>query len=271
MLIDLDYLRTVHIADLSRAARAVGLSWKSGTLSKADIIDRLSRYPAMASAAVAVLKRENTSANGRVTFRPASPQAKVSDWLDSDEGEQTPPKAGVVAPTALPPSAPLIDLSAYALKSELQAQGEGFNHRLSASVRALADLSTHVRRENSAIRAELGRALNDYTLAGGSVSLFLHYIGFLRAGPIDSIRGAIIRMRAPTADLAQLSLGCSVAAFRAVSGPLITALSDSRRDTIPVPQAIDNPLPASIYLGGRTETGDIGPSLTSTLEALAVR
>lgn len=123
----------------------------------------------------------------------------------------------------------------------------------------------------SPVFAKLGRALNDYTLAGGSVSLFLHYIGFLRAGPIDSIRGAIIRMRAPTADLAQLSLGCSVAAFRAVSGPLITALSDSRRDTIAIPQAIDNPIPASIYLGGRTSTGDIGPSLASTLEALAIR
>jgi len=85
MLVDLDYLRTVHIADLSRAARAAGLSWKSGTLSKADIIERLSQYPAMASAAVAVLKRENTPANGRVTFKPAASQVKASDWLDDDD------------------------------------------------------------------------------------------------------------------------------------------------------------------------------------------
>ena len=154
-MLDLDYLRTVHIADLSRAARSAGLSWKSGTLSKANIIEFLSQYPAMASAAVAVLKRENTPANGRVTFKPAASQVKASDWLDdADEGEHPPPKAGVVAPSPLPSATP-IDLSPYALKTELAAQGEGFNHRLAASVRALADLSAHVQRENSTLRAEL--------------------------------------------------------------------------------------------------------------------
>ena len=63
-MLDLDYLRTVHIADLSRAARSAGLSWKSGTLSKADIIERLSQYPAMASAAVAVLKGKHPRTAG---------------------------------------------------------------------------------------------------------------------------------------------------------------------------------------------------------------
>lgn len=119
--------------------------------------------------------------------------------------------------------------------------------------------------------ARLGRAINDYTLAGGAVTLHTHYLGFLHRAPIDSIKGLIIKMRVPTNDLAQLALACSPMAFRAACGPLVTAVSDGPRDSVRVPTESDNPIPASIYLGGRTSTGDIGANLAAALKALEVR
>lgn len=158
MLTDIDFLRTVHIDRLQRAARAAGLAWKSGTLSKADIIDRLTAYPSMGAAAVAMLKKEDAGNTGRPTFRPAAkPPADLSDWDDTPTPEVAPQARvpDILNPSPLQAESPRIDLSAYALKTELAAQGEGFNQRLSASVRALADHAQWAERENKALRARV--------------------------------------------------------------------------------------------------------------------
>lgn len=61
-MVDLDYFASVPILRLQSAARKAGLSFRNGSLGKADIINRLANYPAMAAACVAALKREDAKA-----------------------------------------------------------------------------------------------------------------------------------------------------------------------------------------------------------------
>lgn len=119
--------------------------------------------------------------------------------------------------------------------------------------------------------AKLGRAINDYTLAGGVVSLTVYDIAELRQTPLPGLAGAIIKVRVPTNDLAQIALGCSNAASRAVYAPLQSALSLAPRDSLRVPPPSANPIPSSLYLGGRTTTGDISANLRSVFDALSLR
>lgn len=119
--------------------------------------------------------------------------------------------------------------------------------------------------------ARLARAIHDYTLAGGAVTLTCHYLSHLTSYPIPGLSGAGVSIRIPANDLAQIALGCSVMANRVCAMRLRKALSTTPDDSMLPIEAPSNPIPASIYLGGRTETGDIGPSLASTLEALAIR
>ena len=151
MLVDTDYLKTVHIDALSRAARAAGLSWKSGTLSKQGIIDRLAQYPSMAAAAVAMLKRENAPM-GRVTYRPAAPLESFQAWLDEDDTapKETPPKAGVVAPTV-----PQVDLSAYALRTELGDLARDYTQRINAEAEARTRENTATLKTLNALQDEV--------------------------------------------------------------------------------------------------------------------
>ena len=154
MLTDIDYLRTVHIERLQRAARAAGLAWKSGTLSKADIVDRLGAYPSMCAAAVALLKREDAGGTGRPTFKPAAPKPPVSlaDWTDGEPGEARPIPV-VRASSAEPMQS--VDLGAYALKTDVRELAERTDQRMHATVRAVADLNAAMVRENAALRAEV--------------------------------------------------------------------------------------------------------------------
>lgn len=155
---DIDYLRTIHIDALSRAARSAGLSWKSGTMSKADIIESLARYPAMLAAAVAMLRRQNAP-TGRVTWKPAgSVKVNPSDWLDEvDEAasESSPEASEARGPVVPTPSPVALDLSPYALRSEVQSQGEAFGIALAAQRSTLTAHVEWARRENTALRAEV--------------------------------------------------------------------------------------------------------------------
>lgn len=121
----------------------------------------------------------------------------------------------------------------------------------------------------SAIFAKLARAIWDYTLAGGAVDLRVYGIGFTRRTTTGA-KGLICETRVPASDMSQLALALSPMFLRAVTGPLMTAFSDSPDDSIMVPQPSDNPIPGSIYIGGRTRSGQL-PELSKVLEALSVR
>ena len=131
--------------------------------------------------------------------------------------------------------------------------------------------SASVRDETLApIFAKLSRAIWDYTLAGGSVDLTVYACGKLRRSSLG-LKGLIVECRVPTQDIAQLSLGLSSVFFRAVAGPLMTAASCAEDDSIRIPDPSEIPLPpGTIFMGGRTHTGDIGASLDATLKALKI-
>lgn len=147
-MIDRDYLESVSIDRLAPAARAAGLAFKNGTLNKAALIDRLCAYPSIGAACVAVLKRQDL--RGR-----AKPAIPASDWLD---GENSPEASSELqaetAPSTPARNAP-IDLSPYALKSEVSALSDAFGGRISAQAQALADHAQWATRENHALRLEV--------------------------------------------------------------------------------------------------------------------
>ena len=118
--------------------------------------------------------------------------------------------------------------------------------------------------------AKLSHAIWAYTLAGGAVDLRVYALGFLCRSSVGA-KGLIAESRVPAADISQLALGLSAPYFRAITGPLCTALSDEESDSIMVPQESDNPIPGSIYIGGRTASGDIAKSLAGAFEALKIK
>ncbi len=139
------------------------------------------------------------------------------------------------------------------------------------SIRIVCTWSASVRDSDLApMFAKLARAIWDYTLAGGAVDLRAYGLGFARASSTGA-KGIILETRVPCSDVSQIALALSNVYFRAITGPLCTAFSESTQDSIRVPQSTDNPIPGSIYIGGRTSTGNIGPTLEKALEALAVR
>jgi len=118
--------------------------------------------------------------------------------------------------------------------------------------------------------AKLSHAIWAYTLAGGAVDLRVYALGFLHRSSVGAV-GLIAESRVPATDISQLALGLSAPYFRAITGPLCTALSDEAQDSIMVPKESDNPIPGSIYIGGRTASGDIAKSLAGALEALKIK
>ena len=136
------------------------------------------------------------------------------------------------------------------------------------TIRLVCSWSASVDSETLApVFAKLGRALNDYTLAGGAVTLTIFLIGEARR-TTNGTRGLICECRVPANDLAQLSLGGSVTALRHLAGPLMTAYSEAASDSIPVPTEQENPIPNSLYLGGRTSTGDIAAQIEKVIKSL---
>lgn len=118
--------------------------------------------------------------------------------------------------------------------------------------------------------AKLARAIWDYTLAGGAVSLTVSVIGIPKATSTRA-KGIIVQTRVPTNDIAQIALALSTVFPRSVACPLASAFSESPRDQIGVPTESENPVANSIYIGGRTSTGSIGPELQKALDSLAIR
>jgi cobaltochelatase CobS len=109
--IPMDTRRTLEeslIVQLAPAARMAGLAFKNG-LSKAEIIERLMRNEALAQRAVECLE----SLRGGQTPERDAPKP---DWLD-DDAPVSPPPAPIPASEA---RAPLVDLSAYVRRPELQ-------------------------------------------------------------------------------------------------------------------------------------------------------
>lgn len=146
-------------------------------------------------------------------------------------------------------------------------------HRTKLAPRTITLVETYSASVNqetlSPIFAKLARAINDYTLAGGAVTLRICVIGFAKSKSNGTV-GLINEVRVPCNDLAQVCLGLSVTAFRALGGPLCTAYSESRGDCITIPRADENPIPNSIYLGGRTTSGDVSGSIAAVVKALEI-
>ena len=94
-----------HIVHLVAAARAAGLRFRNGP-TKADLIARLTNYPAMLSGTVAALRRIQ-----RMDQTPKQP-APMPDWINDDDDAPVLP-----TPTLTPPVQPStvpMDLSEYA-------------------------------------------------------------------------------------------------------------------------------------------------------------
>ena len=132
--------------------------------------------------------------------------------------------------------------------------------------------SASVRDETLApIFAKLARGLWDYTLAGGAVIITNHSAVRIHRSETGAV-GCIVQCRVPTNDLAQFSLGLSSAFFRTIGSKLAKAFSDYPSDPMPVAEPESTPFPpGTIFLGGRTATGDIGANLSAVLAALAIR
>lgn len=78
-------LESAHILKLTSAARAAGLRFKNGALSKADIINRLDAFPAMGKAAIAVLRRDEA-----MPPPPANGKSLPAEWDDEDPPTRSP-------------------------------------------------------------------------------------------------------------------------------------------------------------------------------------
>lgn len=121
------------------------------------------------------------------------------------------------------------------------------------------------------IFAKLARGLWDYTLAGGVVIITNHSAVRIRRSETGAV-GCIVQCHVPTNDLAQFSLGLSSVFFRTIGSKLAKAFSDYPSDPMSVAEPESTPFPSgTIFLGGRTSTGDIGANLTSVMQALAIR
>ena len=101
------------------------------------------------------------------------------------------------------------------------------------------------------ILARIAKALWDYTIRGGAVSLTLYNIGKIQSS--QGAMGLIVETRINAADVASLSLALSPAFFRTVTGPLMTATSEDTRDSISIPRKAENPIPGALFIGGVME------------------
>lgn len=107
-------LEAAGVIALQSAARTAGLKFRNGDLNKGQIVDRLMNYPAMASAAVAVLKREGMNNPPVFQRKPGSP-VNINDW---DDDEETP------APTPAPAPSPDIGPLRQSIDTILRAIGD---------------------------------------------------------------------------------------------------------------------------------------------------
>ena len=103
------------------------------------------------------------------------------------------------------------------------------------TIRIAMSFSASVNPEHMAVQvARIAHAVRAYTLAGGAVDIRVAYMGGARQSSLGCV-GSVWESHVNASDLAELSLGLSVAMFRAVCGPLMTAFSESSSDGISVP------------------------------------
>ena len=114
-----------NIIQLQQAARIAGVKFRSGALTKAQIIDTLMNYTAMACAAAAVLQR---------TGGTPPPQKSAMSW-DDDVPQSLPPMAQP-APATLDASI----LAQYVKRTELAAQRSEWDAIADALAARVAEL-----------------------------------------------------------------------------------------------------------------------------------
>lgn len=100
------------------------------------------------------------------------------------------------------------------------------------------------------ITAKIAHALWAYTIAGGSVTLDMTFCGLIRRSSTGAV-GVAVETRINASDVASISAVLSPVWFRAVTGRLMTAVSDYPSDSIPPPQK--NPIPGALWIGGSFE------------------
>lgn len=106
------------------------------------------------------------------------------------------------------------------------------------------------------LTARIAKALWQYTLAGGAVSLTV------QTG--SAIRGqtgrAVIETRVNTSDVSALALALSPVFMRSISAALLCALSDKPSDSLPI---LRDPITPGVYF-----LSDIGPGITKVAEKI---
>ncbi len=118
------------------------------------------------------------------------------------------------------------------------------------TIRIAASMSAGVTAETMArITAKIAHALWQYTIAGGAATLEVTYVGHITSS--TGATGLAVETRVNASDVAALSAALSPVWFRAVTGRLMTATSESNRDSIYVPR--ENPIPNSLWIGGVME------------------
>lgn len=113
------------------------------------------------------------------------------------------------------------------------------------------------------ITAKIAYALWQYTIAGGAVTLDVSYCGCITSS--TGARSLAVETRVNAADLASLSAALSPVWFRAVTGRLITATSETSRDLVYAVR--ENPFPDALWIGGvLTDAIKAGDAVLSALK-----
>lgn len=128
-------------------------------------------------------------------------------------------------------------------------------------------LSGGVKSEAMAVQtARIARAIWDYTLAGGAVSLTVAHVGSYERRAENGTTGLAVEMRVNCSDQAALAQAISPVLGRACTFPLMSAASPVRHDAIMPPRTC--PLPGFMYIGG--VLGDALRAADSVIKQLAV-
>lgn len=114
------------------------------------------------------------------------------------------------------------------------------------SIRLAFFMSAGITAESMApLTARIARAIWDYTMEGGAVSLSIFHTSGVRS---QHCSGILSETKVQTSDIAGLSLALSPAYYRAVFLPLMKAFSDDLYDSGAVVRT--NPVPNSNWIGG---------------------
>lgn len=159
---------------------------------------------------------------------------------------QIPQKAGRVSPTVTGAS---WDIPAVLAGLPLAARSRTRTRLPPKEIRLSFFMSAGVNSESMApLTAKIAKAIWDYTVAGGAVSLHVAYCGLVRSSPEQ---GLAVETRVNTSDSASLAAALSPVFFRGVTGRIMSGFSHYSSDSIPCPYK--PPLPGYLWIGGPLE------------------